>query len=542
MSRQSSNESLLIILIITAIISAIVAVIKYIAISIAIVAAVVVISWSLYRIFLYCYIGSIKNKEADPLLTTVSKWIVNKDRVYVSDLEKQFSVGPERCTFIITQLGLLGMLNGSECLVNNKWALRKIFIPANSDALFFEHCLDKRVSSIMKMIENQLNEEQCPNTIYLLQYYKKYIDKLLHISYLEERKASLLSYYQSHEIRDIDSDISKYKTDINGAFLNFKIDDKAQKIYDRLCKVMLSINGKDVWDNNHQKIKCERKKFLCMHINNVEASFPCLRINQHKVIYFFPAFIMVFNDKRNNKFFKCIDYKQLATKLDTVYLTKENWFNENDLEVAYYTYLHSRVDGGPDRRYKYNPSTAHYLCHQWSINSIGMELLFSNGNVVNAINGTINQLGVILKNSKLSLLNDYTSCDLESKDDQSKSRMITNTMGKVNHINMKIENAIKSNHISQDTLQLHTLAYILNDLHVFQTIEEKAYFNIMKALIADGILERLVSISPYSLEGEDMIRNYVMKSGYDLTKIRSVITGVYSGFHYSKITDKQVQR
>ena len=215
MSRRSSNESLLIILIITAIISAIVAVIKYIAISIAIVAAVVVISWSLYRIFLYCYIGSIKNKEADPLLTTVSKWIVNKDRVYVSDLEKQFSVGPERCTFIITQLGLLGMLNGSECLVNNKWALRKIFISANSDALFFEHCLEKRVSSIMKMIENQLNEEQCPNTIYLLQYYKKYIDKLLHISYLEERKASLLSYYQSYAIRDIDSDISKYKTDIN---------------------------------------------------------------------------------------------------------------------------------------------------------------------------------------------------------------------------------------------------------------------------------------------------------------------------------------
>ena len=119
MSRSSSDGILMLLFVIGAIIVGIIEIIKYIAVPALIIIGCITICWLLYKIFQYYYIGTIKNVQADPLLTKISKWVVTKERVYVSDLMDFFAIGYDRSVFIITQLNLMGLLSGSICLVKS---------------------------------------------------------------------------------------------------------------------------------------------------------------------------------------------------------------------------------------------------------------------------------------------------------------------------------------------------------------------------------------------------------------------------------------
>lgn len=78
---------------------------------------------------------------------------------------------------------------------------------------------------------------------------------------------------------------------------------------------------------------------------NAKANFQCFSlIWKYGAIYFYPFFCIVEKDE-NIKIVEWKDVRVTSTKGDP----------------AYYTYLHTRVDGGPDRRYSYNPSIAVYM-------------------------------------------------------------------------------------------------------------------------------------------------------------------------------------
>lgn len=530
MSRSSSDETLILLFVISTIIVVIIEIVTYIAVPILIIIGCITMFGLFCKIFQYYYIGTIDNVQADPLLTKISKWVVTKERVDVTDLMDCFSVDYDRGLFIITQLNLMGLLSGSICLVKSKWSLRKIFLLLNKDEFYFTHSIDDKSRLIIDRIDNQLNDEKNLYTFSLLNYYRKYCNALMHLSYLKEESHSLISYKKNNTtLNNIEESIKYYESIINGKYINIKVDEGKKKSYDRLCKALLNIDGKTVWNSQHVNVRCESNHFLFAHINGEESSFPCIRMNEYKVYYFLPQCVVIFNTKRKNRYLKCIDYKQIITKCENQYLTKEKWFDETILQVAYYTYLHSRVDGGPDRRYKYNPSTAYYLFYNWSVPSIGLELIFTNGNTIDTIESEINRLRKTSIMKQFSFLDDHECSDLsisKVKTDNNYSRRIL----KQNRFSEKIEEVIKCNYISVNTLKKGTLAYILNDLQVFQTVEEKSYFRIMKSLIGDGILEKIMESSPDSLEGKRIVDNYVMSSGYDLDKVRSVVVGVYYGF------------
>ncbi len=75
-------------------------------------------------------------------------------------------------------------------------------------------------------------------------------------------------------------------------------------------------------------------------------------------------------------------------------------------EPAYYTYLHERVDGGPDRRYSYNPSAPvyHHSALILTLNDSVVNFIFENKNKAAEISKAFSKLKNILLSQGLDIL------------------------------------------------------------------------------------------------------------------------------------------
>ena len=88
--------------------------------------------------------------------------------------------------------------------------------------------------------------------------------------------------------------------------------------------------------------------------------------------HFFPCFILTEIENDYN-LVKYNDISYSDRKTISVEEASENKIK--GASPAYYNYLHERVDGGPDRRYKHNPSTPVYLYDAFRLNA-GKEVQF----------------------------------------------------------------------------------------------------------------------------------------------------------------------
>lgn len=131
-----------------------------------------------------------------------------------------------------------------------------------------------------------------------------------------------------------------------------------------------ALSASSVWCNNEilQDFSCDssalsranlsfmEKGFLDI-VSNPEGPF-LLKSKKHK-FYFYPGFVLT----EVNCAYDIIDYSSISIKdAKCLYVTEQGGRIIKGASPAYYNYLHQRVDGGPDRRYKNNPSTPVY-CH-----------------------------------------------------------------------------------------------------------------------------------------------------------------------------------
>lgn len=74
-------------------------------------------------------------------------------------------------------------------------------------------------------------------------------------------------------------------------------------------------------------------------------------------LVFYPQFIIA----ELNTEYKIIQYNEVKVKhLESIYIAEQSGKIIRGASPVYYNYLHERVNGGPDRRYKNNPSTPVY--------------------------------------------------------------------------------------------------------------------------------------------------------------------------------------
>lgn len=117
-----------------------------------------------------------------------------------------------------------------------------------------------------------------------------------------------------------------------------------------------------------QKLKYKDEGFL--DISGSQYTPFMLKSNKCN-LYFYPIFVIA----EINYEYRLIYYSDIAIgNCDYMFVTEQN--GEATIKGAspvYYNYLHQRVDGGPDRRYKDNPATPVYR-HTTLIISIGVDI------------------------------------------------------------------------------------------------------------------------------------------------------------------------
>ena len=96
---------------------------------------------------------------------------------------------------------------------------------------------------------------------------------------------------------------------------------------------------------------------------------PFLLRTKNQSFYFYPNFVIT----EVNCEYKLIKYNDISVNnIDSIYVTEQSGKIIRGASPVFYNYLHQRVDGGPDRRYKNNPSTPVY-CHTICRLCIGIE-------------------------------------------------------------------------------------------------------------------------------------------------------------------------
>lgn len=497
--------------------------IKYIAPTAAVIIVGGLIVWILYLTVQYFFIGSINNNNADPMLKDLALWSAERGVVSVSDIIGNHVVPEERAKFIFMQMRLAGIIGESGKTLDSKWKLGPIFRRINTDSSFFIHQIESYNNDLVSIIKLQIYNEKNVNSRRLLNLYKFSIGELEFLSYYYQEKQSCLAYNNTYRLGIVNEAIDLHEKLLGDNYEKIVLDEQSKSKYDRICSNLRRLNQYSIWNKWNQKVKIEQRDFFHACINGNVAVFPSVSIDENLICLFLPHYIIL-HDRSSCRFIKCFEYKQLKLLVEPMCSAKANWFDKQDVQVAYYTYRYTRVDGQPDRRYKNNPATPHYQFFKLTFQNTDFELTFADNTPIDILKNCISQLG------NLSIVTDnHDSLKPNKQGDAQRKTQRVAPKG-LEDISERIATSIRNNHLSEETIRIRTLAYILNDLQVFQTVEEKSYFRIMKSLIGDGILEKIMVSSPDSLEGKRMVDNYAMSSGYDLEKVRSVVMGVYYGF------------
>ncbi|MBD5425139.1 MAG: hypothetical protein HDR45_02945, partial [Bacteroides sp.] len=115
-----------------------------------------------------------------------------------------------------------------------------------------------------------------------------------------------------------------------------------------------------------------------------------------------------------------------------IYVTEQSGKLIRGASPVFYEYLHQRVNGGPDRRYKNNPSTPVY-CHRiFRINSGSNEIqiMAASGQTVDTLFKSLRQFKQDLKTYPIGLSKRIIDVNLSSNEYASQIRSIVDEHGK----------------------------------------------------------------------------------------------------------------
>lgn len=179
----------------------------------------------------------------------------------------------------------------------------------------------------------------------------------------------LTAKYKIHTDIDCDDVCEKLKSAITHIILSQNVHPDLLKEFGELKKSFRdAIGSSSVWLNgaviegvscnssslSRHEISYDDKGFMDIKISS-ECPF-LLKAKCHQY-FFYPCFVIA----EVNCQYKIIDYRDINIKNnDSIYVTEQSGRLIRGASPAFYNYLHQRVDGGPDRRYKNNPATPVY--------------------------------------------------------------------------------------------------------------------------------------------------------------------------------------
>lgn len=127
-----------------------------------------------------------------------------------------------------------------------------------------------------------------------------------------------------------------------------------------------------------------------------------------------------------------IDYEKLSISKSEQITVQENTYGYiKGASPIYYRYLHERVDGGPDRRYNYNPSTPVYYYYKQEFNLTSSKyLITSKQSFANSLVNSLRALQNALKAHPISKSFDVANFDVSKDEYASVFKDIFSSYGK----------------------------------------------------------------------------------------------------------------
>lgn len=162
------------------------------------------------------------------------------------------------------------------------------------------------------------------------------------------------------------------------------------------------------------------KNYLCPAFFSIKSK--CTKI------HFFPYFMIT--EIRNNYYL--VKYDEISfTNINSISVEETSTNKIKGASPAYYNYLHQRVDGGPDRRYKHNPSTPVYLYGTFRLN-VGREvqIIFANRVSLSKFIGSIEKYQQMLVKHPLESCINVKDIDLNNNEYASLIRGLIAEYGK----------------------------------------------------------------------------------------------------------------
>lgn len=360
----------------------IIAIIGYALMYAALAAGIGLAIYGLFLLFKYLFIGRTKRTKADPLFTKAAKTAVKKKSFVRQDFAQRNSLSDERMDYIITQLRIAGVLDGCSVLIDKQWGLHSVFKSINSDDDFFISRIQDEINGIVSSIDDQLRDESNLSFLSVLELIKGNAEVGMKMSYLKTKLLAIRDYADKSEIDEVQRQINGLSA--QGNVIDLFEEDTVMQAFDEFESYLSNTTSVKTWNSNHQRIDISQESFCDIHINGQAREVPFIASDNVEV-YFYPSFAIVYRRLSETKTVQVIDYQSFSIKTSSFTEPLSVWFDEKDATVAYRTWLHSRVNGGPDLRYKNNPSTPYYSFYRASISPVGIEILSGSSSIVNDI-------------------------------------------------------------------------------------------------------------------------------------------------------------
>lgn len=236
----------------------------------------------------------------------------------------------------------------------------------------------------------------------------------------------------------------------------------------------------------------------------------CIKTGDFKY-YFYPEGII---EAKSNTCYTVHNYAQISSILRDVIVVENKTTIKGATNIGY-TYLHTRVDGGPDMRYSYNPRYPENKYGYIVLSPISnFNIDISNWNLAQHFHKTINRLQNIAKNNTSRSY----SCNIISND------ININTDSRIDpQIHTITQSIIKENGIQ--IIKDKTFISMLDDNHAFKN---KEYFkNILKQLQSEGCFEKIISGDSISFDIDELISDISDKYLLEETYVKEIFTYLF---------------
>lgn len=264
---------------------------------------------------------------------------------------------------------------------------------------------------------------------------------------------------------------------VHDIFFRTKIPNSINDEFKKLLDALFSgFNSSSVWscdvsDSNlesRKNVKFSKNEFLKIHeiygIDNFTLSF------RNGKLHFTP-FICFYEKDKN---ISIINWNRICIEFKGTQSLEESYREIKGAEPIYHIYLHQRVDGGPDRRYNYNPSTPVYRhsIYRVVVEKDEFNIVFANRILGEQFSNLINTYQGLIKNFRSQMPIGVNNLDVSKDEIASLFREIIVSKG-------------------TQILDKNVFVSILSDYKVFR--EKTNMRKILKALSDDNYWKDILS-------------------------------------------------